>query len=229
MEITVCRRDWIALLALALSLAPVGCTSMRSTLFSYDGCQDCSRVKKHLKGVPTTVEVPTYLQVIVRRSRWGRVDPNGAVVFTPELETREVEIVPKYQKEIFGVDFTRPAAGTLKYNLTFDKDRQYITGIDNHLEDKTIADVTSLIAAILQTIPPVKAPVRAGDGTGATLSQFQDVIATELFAISEPDLQNRIQAFLNTYVNQCHQLCGPCVYPPPPAPCQGCRGSVPIQ
>jgi hypothetical protein len=205
------------LLAVALCVTPVGCTSIRSTLFSYDGCQDCARVKKHLKGVPTTLDVPTHLQVSVWRTRWGAVDSKtGTVTFTPELETREVNITPICQKEIFTVDFKRPASGTLNYKATFDG--QYITGVDNHLEDTTIKDSAALVAAILKSIPvPVARDVAQSN---SSLSGFQDVIATDVFAISEPDIENRIQAFLGVYVNQCHTTCPPCVYPPPAPSCR---------
>jgi hypothetical protein len=210
------------LLAVVLGVIPAGCTSIRSTLFTYDGCQDCEKVKTHLKGVPTTLDVPTHLQVTVLRTRYGKLD-NGVVTFAfPELETREVVVDQKTQKEIFTVDFKRPASGTLKYTATFTG--QYITGVANHLEDTTIKDSAALVASIINAIPRATVKEKPADGG---LAPFQDVIATELFALNEPDIENRIQSFLHTYVNQCHALCPSCTYSAPAPPCQGGCASAP--
>src|ERR1700738_373421 len=94
----------VPLLVLALSMTSAGCTSIRSTMLAYDGCQEDSRVQKHLKGGPTTLTVPTHLQVTIRNTRWGKIDANtGAVTFVKDLEPQDVEITPIKQKEIFTV------------------------------------------------------------------------------------------------------------------------------
>src|SRR5262249_36950512 len=187
----------------------------RSTMFAYDGCQDCERVKRHLHGVPTTLTVPTHLLVTVTRTRWGKIEPTtGVVVFVPDLETQDVDISPITQQEIFTVDFKRPVSGTLSYKLTFDKDKQYITGVQNELEDTTIKDVAGLVAAVIKAVP-TRALVRDVTPGIPNLLPFSDVIASELFAISEPDLQDRVQAFLAKYVNDCAPKCPPCTFPGP--------------
>lgn len=178
-----------------------GCSSMRSTLFSYDGCQDCEKMTKHLKGVPTTLNVPTHLQVKVWRTRYGKIFENGLVEFVPELETRKVEITPKEQKEIFTVDFKRPAAGSLEYEVEF-KD-QYITKIKNQSNDETIAKVTALITTIIESVPPT-ANFRIIDETESQLIPFKEVIASQVFALSTPNVDMCIQEFLAHYVNNCH-------------------------
>ena len=209
---------------LGFILGASGCTSMTSTLYTYDGCQNCERVKKHLHGVPTTLEVPTHLDVKVVRSRFGKIDPaTGLVVFQPELETREVCVKPVCQKEIFTVDFKRPAAGKLKYTLTFDQTQQYIKEFNNQVDDQTIAKVTSLITTILKTIPPATGRVTQLTTPGTQMAEFKDVIASELFAIGEPNLEDRVQAFFDYYVNQCHPTCPNCPIPgPTPCAATGC-------
>jgi len=226
MNAPIPRIRLVAILSFVLAAASCGCTSIRSTLFSYDGCEDCGRVKKHLKGVPTTLAVPTHLLVTVTQVEWGKVDPTtGAVVLMPELKTQDVDIKPVVQPEIFTVDFKRPASGTLSYKLGFDKDRQYITSIENELEDTTIKDVAGLVAAVIKAVPaPARGFVR--DATaGNPLVPFPNVVATELFAISEPDLQNRVQAFLAKYVNDCAEKCPPCTFPAPSPKCQSCAAA----
>lgn len=217
---TVRPTTCLALLTVAFAMTSVGCSSIRSTLFAYDGCQDCTRVKKHLHGVPTTLEVPTHLRVTVTRIRWGKVDPTGAVVFAKDLETQNVDIQTITQKEIFTVDFKRPASGSLAYKLTFDPERQYIKGVENEVIDTTIKDVAGLVAAVLKAVP-ARAQVREVTAQADNFTYFQDVIASEVFALSEPDLQERMEAFLAKYVNDCAPKCPPCDFPGPNPPCSG--------
>jgi hypothetical protein len=128
------KRSLNLAMVFVVGLTGSGCASIRSTIFSYDGCQDFTKTKTHIKGVPTTLEVPTHLHVKVWRSRYGKASDTGFITFVKELETRKVEINPVKQKEIFAVDFKRPAAGTLKYKVDFDKDKQYIKEITNELD-----------------------------------------------------------------------------------------------
>ncbi len=217
--------------AAAVVAATSGCGSIRSTMYAYNGCNDCDRVQlRCLKGVPTTLSVPTHLKVTVTRTRVGKVDPaTGGVVFVKDLETVGVDIQPIEQKQIFTVDFKRPASGSLDYSLTFDKDRQYITGVDNQLVDTTIQDVSGLVAAVIKAVP-AGARVRSATDPGVGLTEVSEVIACELFSLGEPNLQERVQAFLAAYVNNCAPVCGPCPFPGP-APCQTCAtpaGPAPV-
>jgi hypothetical protein len=201
-----------------------GCASITSTWYGDDGCQTCEKATKHLKGVPTTLDVPTHLHVYVVMTRYGTVSTEtnkGAVNFVPELETKSVGVEPVVQKEIFTVDFKRPASGSLAYDLKFDVNKQYITKIDNSLDDRTIASVAALISQVLKTVPTIAGGRSTSDqvATGTDLIPFQEVIASEMFALNEPNVQERIQAFLDTYINHCDRQCGPCPYPGPPPAC----------
>lgn len=223
-------RSVLFILLLSASLASAsGCSSIKSTLYTDDGCQTCEKVTKHLKGVPTTLTVPTHLHVYVLKTRWGKIDPTrGEVAFIPELEARSVHIEKIVQKEIFTVDFKRPASGYLAYNLKFDVGNQYITKIDNSLEDKTIASVAGLISQVLQSVPTLAGGVPTGERIEAgKLAPFPEIIASELFALNEPQMQERIQTFLDVYLNQCDRQCGGCAFPGPPPPCitgdHGCK------
>jgi len=199
----------------SLSFAGIACATMRSTLYSPDAADSCEPVRKHLKGVPTTLEVPSHVQITVKRTRLGKANEKGFVTFIPELETRAVDVEIKKQKEIFGVDFTRPGAGSLKYKLDFTG--EYITGVDNASDDQTIAKVTALVTTILNQIPVPGLPKARALAQGTSqLMQFEDVIASEIFPINEPGVDDQIQSFLNTYVNNCHD----CVQDRSPAPIQ---------
>lgn len=214
-------RSLVATLTLLLPLSVVfssaGCTSVRSTMYAYDGCQDDTRVKKHLKGIPTTLTVPSHLHVVVKRTRWGKIDANtGAVTFMKDLETQDVEINPITQKEIFTVDFKRPAAGELETKLTFDVKKQFITSIDYSSNDRTIADVTALVAAVLQSVPVTRSSVREAASATPALVNFTSVVASEVFPIREPDVQCQIQEFLKQYVNACNHC--RTAWPPLPQP-----------
>jgi len=186
----------------SIAVLTTGCTTMRSTLYSPTAEEKCEPKRKHLRGVPTTLEVPTHLHVIVKRTRFAKVSDNGFVTFVPELETRDVQIEKKTQKEIFGVDFQRPAAGTLAYNTVFQG--QSITKVNNALEDKTIEKVTDLVTTILKTVPPPMSRFNKTTTGSNSLISFEDVIASDVFPINEPGVDCRIQEFLNIYVNNCH-------------------------
>lgn len=196
-----------ALAAIAAVATISGCASIRSTHYEPDGCHSGCADKKHLKGVPTTLDVPAFLQVSIKRTRFGTANEHGFVTFVPELEDRTVEVEVKKQTEIFGVDFKRPAAGSLAYKIGFGGEKtngQYIKSVDNLSNDNTIASVTNLVTTILGTIPPVKKNVRDVAGGESKLLPFEEVIACEVFAINEPGCQNRVQAFIDTYLNSCH-------------------------
>jgi hypothetical protein len=212
----------LALLACLYFGLSTGCTSIRSTWYGDDGCQTCEKAKKHLRGVPTTLEVPTHLHVQILRTRYGSFNSTtGAVTFFPELDSKSVDVAQVIQKEIFTVDFKRPASGTLAYDVKFDK--QYITKIENSLDDKTIASVANLISQVLKTVPTLAGKSSAGnvDTDKGLLLPFQEVLASEMFAINEPNLQERIKAFVDVYVNQCDRQCGACPFPGPAPACDG--------
>jgi hypothetical protein len=220
-----CRSAHLGLLAVLAMVSAMGCTSMQSTLFTDDGCQDCKKIKKHLHGVPTTLDVPTHLYIYIVRTKYGRVSDKGEVTFVPELEARSVGVDAVIQKEIFTVDFKRPASGSLSYDVKFDTKSQYITKINNQLNDQTITSVANLVAQILRTVPMLARGPAAGLQPVPTaidgLTPFQEIIVGEMFALSEPNVQERIQGFLDLYLNECDRRCPPCPFPGPPPPCAG--------
>jgi hypothetical protein len=219
------RKVQLVLIGL-LTVGAIGCTSIRSTLYTDDGCQDCKKIKKHLHGVPTTLDVPTHLYVYVVRTKYGKVSPKGEVTFVPELEARSVGVDAVVQKEIFTVDFKRPASGALAYDVKFDTKGQYITKINNQLNDQTITSVANLIGQILRTVPTLASGAAAGlqspaQALGGDLTPFQEIAVGEMFALNEPNVQDRIQGFLDTYLNNCDRQCPPCPLPGPAPPCIG--------
>ena len=83
--------------------SPVRCTRMMAVRLVKKSRSTSRGCQRHL-------EVPTHLHVYVVRTRYGTIAPNlGAVTFFPELEAKSVGIEPIAQKEVFTVDFKRPA------------------------------------------------------------------------------------------------------------------------
>lgn len=214
-----------SIMTLILICSAPGCATMRSTLYSHDGCQTCEKTKKHLKGVPTTLEIPTDIRISVFKTTYGTANAEtGAVTMIPNFSTTEIDYDIVKQKEIYAVDFKRPGAGKLDYQLTFDKDKQYITKIVNTSTDETIAKVSDLLATVITTLPKVAGGPSTGFLPGGAapknLIPFQKVVAVEVFSLNEPNLEARIQAFLDQYVNSCAPCQGGvCPYPPPPPAC----------
>jgi hypothetical protein len=222
LDTRIFRSTLAALACLGLGLV-TGCTSIRSTWYGDDGCQTCEKTQKHLAGVPTTLDVPTHLHIKIVKTRYGRINKDtGAITFYPELEAKSVDVSQVVQKEIFTVDFKRPASGTLSYDVKFDK--QYITHVENSLDDKTIASVAALISQILKTVPTVVGRSTAAPVDDTSLLPFPEIMASEMFALNEPHVQDRIKEFVDVYLNQCDRQCGPCPFPGPPPACEGVVG-----
>jgi hypothetical protein len=222
-------KQWKHALAAVVVIAwCAGCSSTRTTLFNEPGCDHKT---KHIKGVPTNVEVPTHVRITIHEVHYARYtktseqkDDNDKVI-KPAQTT--LDLVPSFpakgetsraltarhasyefvrRKETFGVDLVRPAAGTLTGVYVFgdstSPNYQKITRLDTAVEDKTIDVITDLVRnaiALRRATPQV-----SGGEKAVTLVPIKSDIACEFFDIHDPDLTNRIQAFLDKHLNQCH-------------------------
>jgi hypothetical protein len=210
-----------------LLLASVGCSSIASRLYESDGCGE--RHAKCLKGIPTTLDVPTHVKVAIVETQYVRKD--GDVYVAGETfgmaRTRRLDYDLVTMKELYTVDFKRPAAGKNDLKLTFAEGvsgGQYFSKIEHKVEDVTIDKVTALIQAVI-TASPTLASLRKvqprSDPTPPQVIAVPRVIAVEFFDIRHPDLAGQIQMFLEHHVNACSPC--PAVGAPP-----GCPPGTPV-
>src|SRR5262249_20666683 len=146
-----------------LGFAAAGCCSIATTHVERNK-EACGWNLTHMNGIPTTLDVPHHFRVSIVETYYEKAgnilrDPRGncppgftvpaapdapaPVANLPILKTHRVDIQVENTKEIFAVDFVRPAAGTLTTKASLDAERQYFTSIDNKIVDKTIQDITT--------------------------------------------------------------------------------------
>jgi hypothetical protein len=216
------------LIPLALPvLVAVGCCSIKSTYVERDKGL-CGWKTTHLEGIPTTLEVPHDFKISIidtyyekagnmLRDPRGNMPPGAPVspippapqpaANLPLLRTRGVEVVVENTKEIFTVDFVRPAAGTLSTKAALDADHQYFTSIDNKIEDKTIQDITTSINTLSAAINPLlkTRALAATDPTTAdpTILKHPRVVAVTYVEIADPHAREKIHDFLCEHLNGC--------------------------
>jgi hypothetical protein len=200
-----------------VGLAVVGCSSISSTHVERD--KDlCGWNTTKLHGMPITLEVPHHFKISIVDTYYEK---NGNVLRVPPadpkqetlpfpLTSRRVDVVVENTKEIFTVDFVRPAAGTLSTKASLDADRQYFTSIDNKIVDKTIQDITTAVGTLSQALNPLlKTRALVQD---ATLVQHDRVVAVTFVEIGDPNALVKIHQFLCEHLNGC-RTCRPT--PPP--------------
>lgn len=169
----------------------------------------------HTRGVPITLEVPTHVDVFVTEKYYLQRGRDGllAEVKSSRMGRRNlgVRMVPVKTKKVFTVDFQRPAAGTLQYDLTFQQDEQlqYFERIANSIEDRTIRDIT---AALEDLSPVLSARATAGrTKRSGSLSDLvienERVVAYARFDIDACDFEQQLDGFLEYHLNGCH-VCG---------------------
>lgn len=209
----------IHLLQPALLLTLVGCCSVSSTHVERDKAS-CGWKTTHLHGLPVTLEVPHRFKVSIIDTFYeksGNVLRDTSCVapgmVPPALKTRSVEVTVENTKEIFTVDFVRPAAGTLKTNAQLNAERQYFTSIDNKIEDKTIQDITTAIGTLSGAISSL--PKNRALTEDPTVNKLPRVVAVAVVEIADPSALEKIHDFLCLHLNGCN-TCVPAPLSPPP-------------
>ncbi|MEZ6061481.1 MAG: hypothetical protein R3C19_14140 [Planctomycetaceae bacterium] len=220
---------WFQISAVATLMTACGCATISSTLIERDVC-DTGYTDSTTKGVPITVKVPTHLKVVVRETRFLTLDGdtltpvtfdrtvvvnnNGqSVLQTLSEPVVAVDVDHEYieTEKIFTVDFKRPAAGTLNYKLGFED--QYITSIQNELQDRTIADVSTAINRILGSVADLRTGgLRAGlsdvgeRSSGLkSLQKVSSIRAAAVFEFDDPMFEVRLAEFLTQHL--CAETC----------------------
>lgn len=234
-------------MALLLLAIVAGCTSMRSTsLTRQDDDSYVHNEKVPTPGVPVTVKVPSHLELAVVETLYfydadkedGQIDLRRLDIFKKD-DRRNIKVKSEIIKteKVITVDFKRPAAGSLEYNLGFDTKEQYITQIETFLYDRTLEDAANLIAQVvpgaLEQTPGTKPTPEAwstsahgtrpdpnaqgptvGEDISTDLMIKERVVAIARFDINACDFEEQVTAFLEYHVNACHSCTNDMGYPP---------------
>ncbi len=200
-------RRLVASVALGMTVAQAGCSSIKSTLLERDVTNTGWTTLKTC-GVPVTLKVTTHLRVTVTENRLFTTSVDGTQ-WTPLLDHQGCAVTERswaHEKiqtdKVFTVDFKRPAAGIIKYNATFSD--QYFTQISNEVEDKTIAEISSAIQGVLGVLPKLTGAPGQRNFADAALPQiirFPTVVAVAVFDLDEPDWELQMTDFLAQHLS----------------------------
>ncbi|MCY2966778.1 MAG: hypothetical protein NT069_24640 [Planctomycetota bacterium] len=154
-----------------------------------------------------------------------------------ELHERGLHVTYDFikTKKIFTIDPKRPAAGTAKWTLNLKN--QYPENVDNAISDLTIQQVGAAIERIASSgglgkffsaSKPATATAASEGGNpndsdeAAKYYRLESVVATQVFEVEDPQVEDRVAAFLETHVNHHREPLAP-----PPSPV-GYRNSPPM-
>ncbi|QDT92341.1 hypothetical protein [Gimesia algae] len=196
---------------------------------------------QHLKGIPVSLRVPSHLELTVEEKTFWRVEGSQLIPVSSCRATRTISHDIKYTEKIFLVDPVRPVAGPATtdqgttddssyYGFSFKDDdlsdeeikagiqRGYehsgkgqLTGLNYHIEDKTIVRSAQLLKSSLNMIKAFRTSAKAkptafGDNTdkvtGLDVLQTTRVIGWSRFDLNSEHFEEDVMGFLNTYVNQ---------------------------
>ena len=134
--------------------------------------------------------------------------------------TRQMSYELITQKELYTVDFKRPISGSNDLKLEFG-DRsggQFLKSVGQTTVDTSITDIGDLVEKTAAALPKLLAiSKKAEDDANATaakneakgLFSISGVVAVQCFDIRDPMLDEKIQQFLEQYINNCHPGCPP--------------------
>jgi hypothetical protein len=185
-----------------IALVGAGCCSIGTTYV--ERAKDlCGWKTTKLHGIPITLEVPHHFQVQVIETYYehNQLVLRDSATRQPVV-TRNATIAVVNTKEIFTVDFLRPAAGTLDTSLALDPASQYFTKIDNTIVDKTIQDITTAINTIsgaLTAAPGAKKAIALAPG----LIPHDRVVAELIVEVADSHALEKMHAFLCEHLNGC--------------------------
>ena len=130
------------------------------------------------------------------------------ISFNPAQYVVETEL--QYTDKVFLVDFKRPAGGVLNLKEASMDDEQYFSKIQAEVEERTLSDIGSALDTIKDPLSSLAkrnkntaVPTSAGTPEGEsnnTVNFQKSVVATKRFDISEPAWEDRLQNFVNEYI-----------------------------
>ncbi len=180
-------------------------------------------------GVPITMRVPTHLDVVIKEKIYFKIEGPGKLT---RLHTKSrnlaIETAVVHTEKVFTVDPKRPAAGTLNYTMGFGTNdsaaggrdnSQYFSKIKSHVEDKTINDITGVLADVTNALTE-KAGSKTEPPPEVKLLTDVRTVAWKRFDIDSCDFESQVEAFVSMHMNNCHACEGPqvphCSYVEPP-------------
>jgi hypothetical protein len=224
------NRTGAILLASLLVVLTAGCSSIHSTHLKRNP-DTCGWDTTHLHGIPITLDVPDKFKVEIVETQYYHTTSKRIVTSAADgrpVATRSVTISVTLKKEIFTVDFVKPASGQLTTSVDLDAQAQYFTEINNKITDTTIDSIANAINTIGSSIQPLaggKATAQLGDFDN--LQAVPKTVAVGFFDVSDRNALERIHEFLCQYLNGCAPTCLPQpvivgqVADPPPAMATG--------
>ena len=198
------RRRLFRGLSLCTLAVGIGCTTIKTKYYDYD--ETGERGVKCLKGLPVTLKVPTHLRLEVTETHYfttdGKLIPTGKPARGLDYQFIDV-------KELYTVDFKRPAAGIL--DLKVGLEGQYFKKIQTDVTDESLAKIADLVQAAIAVLPSAAAKAISENnntdkpGTGPVA--IPRALAVEVFDLRTPGIEARVQAFLDRYINNCTDPC----------------------
>ena len=221
----------IPILILAFGLA--GCNSIRTTpLDRAENGALTPNPQKPLKGVPVMLPVPTHIDVeIVQVDYWVPSEKNGELKLITnngmEFENRHVRTDLVKTPQMFLVDPKRPGAGQGIYKFNFfdidaddaDQTRQgQLESIGYKSQDDTLKESFALYGQIRTLLGVAtdgegddKTALNGGgddrDAPAAAYVSTTRTIAFRRFKLNRPGVDQEVQSFVQTYLNNCSPGC----------------------
>jgi hypothetical protein len=194
---------------IATSMVGVGCTSIQSTMLHQSGHNSPWEKEKCLKGVPITLSVLTHVRLTVVEKHFIAKKAVGGIEEYERVKLDVVlrDVVPEYIRtdKIFTVDFKKPAAGTFKNTIEFNAN-QYFTKITEDLDDQTLQRINDILGTVLSAVRGKQAAGIRGGAAGTAivdnLLEVDSVVATGVFEVSDPEFEQKVNAFLECHVNK---------------------------
>jgi hypothetical protein len=189
---------------LCLAVLTAGCSSISTTHLKRNE-DTCGWDTTHLHGIPITIDVPDKFRVEIVESQYFHAKSNRIVSNASDnkpVSTRKATVSVTLKKEIFTVDFVKPASGQLSTSVDLDPKSQYFTEINNKITDTTIDSIANAINTIGSSIQPLiggKSSALVGDFTGVT--EIPRTVAVGFFDVNDRHALEKIHAFLCQHIN----------------------------
>lgn len=207
----------IAAVGCLLLVLTSGCASFRSTMLNRleggmfignsNGTAKPDGAPRHFKGIPITLKVPTHLEVFITETVYRQLDTSEPqAVWNEPLGIRIYNVRTNViqTKQLFTVDFKRPAAGTL--DLTADMtDEQYFEKITSKLQDDTITQSAGLLSTVLRATSTAGGPTDQQLQKLAAMDVSRETrdVAYKRFDINSPTFEWDVECFVNEQLSQC--------------------------
>ena len=223
-------RLWTRLLPVAAA-ALAGCGTIKTTVYDHDKQTGIREPKKCFKGIPITLEVPILLRLEVvethyytkgkKTIREQAINENGKVFAKDALADTYLPLAHRLPsrgldyrfitlKELYTVDFKRPAAGIIDLKLDFEEGNaanpQYFKSITQDVTDLTIEKVAALVQTAATVVPQLAKAASDPPPPNANIVAVPHTVVWLVFDRREPGIEARVQQFLDCYLN-CAQPC----------------------